>query len=416
MKRTLFILTFLIVPGLVMAQKSKKVRALEQERTQLQSGLKKSQNELARTREDAVRTEKTVGFIAGQLDSRRKYIFGLETEIDSLQNEVGELQNEIDTLTAELAARRALYKRSLRSARAKTASQSPLLFIVSPHSFPEMNRRARYANEHAAYQRQLGYRVLQVQNDLRFRQAQLNQAKEAKSLVVEEVTLQRKELETQHTLAKANEQQLRKRQGEIEKRVAEQQKKIAELNKKIDKLIAQEIEQARKREAEQRRKAAAKGKGKGSATTPNNSNDWLTATDRKLNGTLEQNKGRLPVPITGSYRLHRGFGMNRLPSGVMLDNKGVDYMGKAGAQARSVFDGRVTAVFQHAGYKHVLVRHGSYISVYSNLSSVSVKQGQQLKTRDIIGTVGADDEGRFVLQFQLRRETAKLNPSQWIGR
>ncbi len=76
----------------------------------------------------------------------------------------------------------------------------------------------------------------------------------------------------------------------------------------------------------------------------------------------------------------------------------------------------MTAVFEMGGAKHVLVRHGSYISVYSGLSSVIVRKGQHVNTRDIIGTVAADDQGQRLLQFQLRRETAKLNPEAWIGR
>jgi len=99
-----------------------------------------------------------------------------------------------------------------------------------------------------------------------------------------------------------------------------------------------------------------------------------------------------------------------------LDNKGIDIRGKAGAQARAIFDGEVSAVFQYNGLNNVLVRHGSYISVYCNLSNVSVKKGDRVKTRDAIGTVGADAQGNVVLHFQLRKETSKLNPELWISR
>ena len=109
-------------------------------------------------------------------------------------------------------------------------------------------------------------------------------------------------------------------------------------------------------------------------------------------------------------------GLNRIAPGVTLDNKGVHYMGQDGARARSVWDGEVSAIFEMAGSKHVLVRHGSYISVYSGLSSVIVHKGQHVKARDIIGTVASDDQGQRLLQFQLRRETAKLNPEVWVGR
>lgn len=108
-----------------------------------------------------------------------------------------------------------------------------------------------------------------------------------------------------------------------------------------------------------------------------------------MNGNFVRNKGRLPVPITGSYMVGSHFGTYNVPGlkNVRLDNKGTNYVGRSGAMARSIFDGEVSAVFQFGDTKNVLVRHGSYISVYCNLSSVRVSKGQKVKARDILGTV-----------------------------
>ena len=112
------------------------------------------------------------------------------------------------------------------------------------------------------------------------------------------------------------------------------------------------------------------------------------------------------------------FGTYNVPGlkNVQLDNKGTNYVGKPGARARSIFDGEVSTVFQYAGTWNVLVRHGKYISVYCNLSSVIVRKGQKVNTRDILGTIQDDGSGNCVLHFQLRKETLKLNPEHWIGR
>ena len=99
-----------------------------------------------------------------------------------------------------------------------------------------------------------------------------------------------------------------------------------------------------------------------------------------------------------------------------LDNKGIDIRGKEGAKARAVFDGEVSAIFKYNGLSNVLVRHGNYISVYCNLSSVSVAKGSKVKAREEIGVVQKDASGNAVLHFQLRKETAKLNPEVWLGR
>ena len=124
--------------------------------------------------------------------------------------------------------------------------------------------------------------------------------------------------------------------------------------------------------------------------------------------------GRLPMPITGNYRIVSHFGQYNVEGlkGVTLDNKGINIMGGPGAQARCVYDGEVSAVIGYGGSMVVMVRHGAYISVYCNLRSVSVSRGQKVRTRQILGTVGPD----HILQFQLRKERAKLNPEAWLGR
>lgn len=140
----------------------------------------------------------------------------------------------------------------------------------------------------------------------------------------------------------------------------------------------------------------------------------MTSVDRKLSGSFEANRGRLPMPITGNYRVVSHFGQYNVEGlkGVKLDNKGINILGQPGARARSIYDGEVSAVFGFSGSMVVMVRHGSYISVYCNLSSVSVSRGQKVSTRQALGTVGRDN----ILQFQLRHNMSKLNPESWIGR
>ena len=140
----------------------------------------------------------------------------------------------------------------------------------------------------------------------------------------------------------------------------------------------------------------------------------MSSVDRMMSGGFEANKGRLPMPITGSYKVVSHFGRYNVEGlkGVTLDNKGINILGSPGAQARSIYDGEVSAVFGFSGSMVVMVRHGAYISVYCNLSSVSVSRGQKVSTRQALGAVGRDN----ILQFQLRHNMAKLNPEVWIGR
>lgn len=122
------------------------------------------------------------------------------------------------------------------------------------------------------------------------------------------------------------------------------------------------------------------------------------------------------MPVTGGYQVVGHYGRYNPAglSGVVLENKGIDIRVQQGAQARAIFDGVVSRVFQYAGRYIVMLRHGSYISVYSGLQSVGVSQGQTISTKTPLGVIGKNTDGNYVLQFQLRNESARLNPEQWV--
>lgn len=140
----------------------------------------------------------------------------------------------------------------------------------------------------------------------------------------------------------------------------------------------------------------------------------LSMVDRMMSGGFEANKGRLPAPITGKYRVVGRYGQHNVSGlrNVVLDNKGINLQGAPGCQARSVYDGEVSKIFSFGGMYVVMVRHGAYISVYCNLSGVSVSQGQKVRAGQVLGTVGTDN----ILQFQLHHEMTRLNPEAWLSR
>ncbi len=179
---------------------------------------------------------------------------------------------------------------------------------------------------------------------------------------------------------------------------------------------AREAEKAR-REAERKAKAENSAREREvAAARKEASTDYSVSTeDRRLSGNFESNRGRLPMPIVGSYKIVHHFGTNAVTDvkgHVTLDKKGIDIKGQPGAQVRCIFDGEVSAVFGYSGTTVVIIRHGSYLSVYCDLASVSVSRGQKVSAHQTIGRVGSSGE----MQFQLRKGNAKLNPSQWLRR
>lgn len=442
-----FLLSFQLSPftpqlSTVFAQNSKKVKELKQQQSKLKTELQNSKVQLDKTRKQVKTGQQNVDFLGLQLNNRLTHIHQLEKELDELEANITRLQDNITKLDGEVRQSRSRLKAAVRHARAQRENHNTLVFVLSAKTFSQMYRRARYAREYVVYQHNLGEQILQKQVELLEAQNRLLEAKSKKSGLLREVMLQRKDLNAQQVQERKKVTGLRKQESGLADKVAEQQKQLAALDKKIDQQIAYEIEQARKKAEEEARKKAAEeaarkkkqgsgGKGQGTdskktepAPAKPKSGSWLTAEDRQLNGSFVQNRGRLPVPITGQYMIGSRFGVYDVPGmkGVRLDNKGTNYVGRPGARARSIFDGTVTSVFQFAGLRHVMVRHGSYISVYCNLSSVIVAKGQKVKARDLLGTVADDGSGNCTLHFQLRkevdnkREPEKLNPEAWIGR
>ena len=233
--------------------------------------------------------------------------------------------------------------------------------------------------------------------------------------------------------AKKRAAELAHKKAEAEAAARENARRIAEAKAREEKAKADALAaknekertaaERKAREAEERRMAAerkaeqeAREHAKVVASARKEAEEALIAPseDMRISGSFESNRGRLPMPITGSYRIVSHFGQYNVEglNNVMLDNKGVNIRGEQGAMARSIFDGEVSAVFSFGGTMVVMVRHGSYISVYCNLSSVNVHRGQKVSTRQTLGRVGPDN----ILQFQLRKETTKLTPENWLGR
>ncbi len=463
MKKFLVLVLLLVFQfSAVFSQNSKKVKDLKQQHSKLEKDLQNSKTQLDRTKKQVKTLEQNVTFLGVQIDNRLTRIHQLEEELDTLEANITLLQKNFTNLDSEVRQSRQRLKAAVRNARAVRESQSPAVFVLSAKTFSQMYRRARYAREYVAYQHNLGEQLLQKQAELLEAQNLLLEAKSKKSKLLHEVMLQRKDLNAQQMQERKKVAGLRKQEDGLLGKVKEQQKQLAALDKKIEEVIAYEIEQARKKAEEEARKKAkeearkkaaaeaakkntqqAQGKqqtaqGKQQATkgkqqtaqskqqatkgktkaTPSKSGSWLTTEDRRLTGTFEQNRGRLPVPITGQYMIGGRFGVYNVPGmkNVQLDNKGTNYVGRPGARARAVFDGVVSGVFKFDGSWNVLVRHGAYISVYCNLSSTIVKKGQKVRAKDILGTVANDGRGNCTLHFQLRKETIKLNPESWIGR
>ena len=411
------------------AQTNKKIQELENQRNELQQQIAESETLLRSTNKDVKSQLDNLALINGQIADRKKYIGAIERDVQSLNGEINTLQRQLNSLQRELKDKKKKYEASVQYMYRNKSIQEKLMFIFSAENLSQTYRRLRYVREYADFQRLQAVEIERKQKQVEAKKAELELTRAAKEKLLKESEDEKKKLEKQEKEKQTILNGLKRKQRNIQSEINKKRRTADKLNARIDRLIEEEIEKARKRAEEQARKEGKaegnKGKAKpdpkpAASTKPATKGTVdkfrMNTEDRQLSGSFEKNKGILPMPITGPYVIVGRYGQYAVTKNVRLDNKGIDIRGKEGAKARAVFDGEVSAIFQYNGLNNVLIRHGNYISVYCNLSTVSVTKGTKVKTRQEIGTVQKDASGNPVLHFQLRKETAKLNPEAWLGR
>ena len=426
------------------AQTTKVIEELKNKRGLLQKQIRETEMLLKTTKKDVGSQLAGLAALTGQIEERKRYITTINGDVDALGGQLRVLEIQLFVLESDLRDKKKKYDSSVQYLYKNRSIQEKLMFILSAKSLEQTYRRLRYVREYATYQRLQGEDIIKKQKQVTQKKNELLHVKTEKENLLEEREAEKVKLESQEKEKRTIVSGLQKKQRGLQGEISKKRREANQLNARIDHLIAVEIEKARKRaeeearrEAEARRKAEAEqaekaeraeraSSGKSSSPVKKKvvakplETYSMSKEDRELSGNFASNRGRLPVPISGSYIIVSHYGEYAVEGlrNVKLDNKGIDIQGRPGAQARAIFNGKVAAVFQLNGLFNVLIRHGSYISVYCNLSSASVKTGDNVVTKQTIGHVFSDgsDGGRTVLHFQLRHEKDKLNPEPWLNR
>lgn len=431
-------------------------------------------NRVKRERQAALRN---VSETAGKLNSNKRQtarslrelntissdIYEHKRSIDRIQHDVAECDGKIKSLgdsisqsSARLERLRRNYANAVRKMRVHSTSFDQLAFLFTSSSVHEAYRRIRYLRQFAKWRDRQSAEIRDEMLRLERQKGDVvrlkdGQVKRAVELGVIKSSLEKKQIRQNEVIA-----DLRREGGALQKLLDEQNRKAEALDRELDRLIAleeQRVAERRRRDEEARKRkqlelqaetkkrnnreknakqAQAEKRDKrnnrpGKVALDNEKPEPITITqvnvsereERTLSGSFECNKGRLPYPVAGNCRVIRRFGRQPHPElkHVMTNNGGIDIEAPKGAVARTVFSGKVSAVFRQDGYNMVvMVRHGKYLTIYVNLSEIYVRVGQEVKMNQPIGKISTDldNGGRAVLHFEVRREKQKMNPMEWL--
>ena len=410
------------------AQKSSAVRKLEQQRKEALADIEQTNQLLKETSQSAKSSLNRLNLISKQILSRKKVISLLNQELDEIEKELMDIQGEIRRLRSQLGEKQENYGKSIRGMYKRHTAQDKLLFVLSAESFGQSLRRIRYLREYAHWQKRQAKAIVAKQEEIDLKRQEMEKTRAEKRALLGTRQEESQKLQREEAAQKEEVQQLNKKQKQAEV-----------LNRQIEKQIAEEIARAEAEARAAREKAeraaqeqAAKNKAKEESGAVKRNEPIreervaatkggyaMTKSERQLSDNFGSNRGKLPYPVTGRYTVVATFGEQQHAElkYVRTSNSGIDIQATPGADARAVFNGVVTRVFVVPGYNNsVIVRHGNYLTVYSNLSQVYVKAGDTVSTRQALGKIYADpEEGQAtILHFQLWKEKTKLNPLPWL--
>lgn len=405
--------------------KSKKVQNLERQRKAAMEEVEKTNKELRKVSSDKSKKQKEVNLLKQKVVQRQKVIKLLDAEIKELDGDIDSLQRQEAHLKSEEHLRKEAYARSVVALRYRKATTDPMLFVLSAEAFDQAVRRMRFVSQYALAHQEASQQLKATRLALEQTRFSIEANRNSKSTLLVQREKERKLLEQERQQRSSEVQQLQGKEKDLKAQKRKQQQQVAALNKKIEQQIAFEIAEAERKAREERerkaREAAARGEKVPEAEerkAVTKGGYPMTAEERKLGGSFAQNRGNLPVPVNNNYRIVGQFGVQQHDqlSKVQTNNNGIDLEVPNGTSARAVFEGVVTSVFVIEGSKvAVIIRHGNYLTVYSNITNVVVKKGQRVKAHQPLGRVAVDNfSNKAILNFQVWHERNKQNPASWI--
>jgi len=429
---------FILIAGLILfsfigvvAQTGSKDE-LQKQRQQLKKEIEETERVLNETRSTTKVNVGQLNTINKRINLQDNVIENITGQLRFIESDISKSTREVNKLARVLDTLKQEYAKSMVYSYMNRNNYDYLNFIFSASSFNDAIKRITYLKSYRTYREMQGENISRTQKLLQQRINELSGNKLKKNQVLQEKSHEMTELEKQQQVKEQIVAKLKGRQKELTAQINSKRKQDLKLKGMITAMIRREIENARKKaeaDKKERDRLAALNKPKTNPNTSdittkprpvakeakNTSSVLVTSeADKVLDANFERNRGSLPWPVDGFIINH--FGPNQLPGGIDYNNPGVSIGTKIGSGVKSVFDGEVTLVSYMDEKQVVFIKHGKYFTVYSNLASADVQRGQTVKTGQVVGKAGANDDGQGQVDLIIMKENNNVNPEQWLRR
>lgn len=377
---------------------------LEKKRKQLIEQIRTNNQLLTTTKSTKEATLSDLAILKQQISQRQELISVIQQEINLMDKEALELEASVTVLENDLARLKADYQQMMRHAYRYKNRHQRLMFLLSAESFNNASKRWQYLKHYDAKRKEQVNKIVETQHTITAQLDTINAQKTTKVTLLATTQNQKEQLQTEKKEKDRVLKELERQEAKLAATLTQQRKAKKDLTDKIDELIRIEMEKSRK-----------------SGRTPTTEKaevviQPMSDKEKKIAEGFVKNKKKLPMPVKGVITERFGRQPHPTIKGVYITNNGINIKTSSNAKARSIYAGTVSSVFFVPGnQKAVMIKHGDYYTVYSNLKKVDVEKGQQVNKGQVIGLVGRNKQNNQVeLHFELWKNNNRQNPELWL--
>lgn len=417
MQKFIYIILLFLISTLSWSQLTQE--QLEARKQKLQEEIQEKEMQLQSVRKKEKSVVKLLIIQGEKIGLKEKLINNTEKQKKLLTNNIYLNQLAINKLRRELEILKTDYAEMIVKSYKSRSEQSRAMFILSSENFLQAYKRAQYMKQYSSYRKMQGEEIKDKNNKLDQYNLKLGGQRKEKEQVIAEQEKQKQDLlqEKQEQIKIAN--SLKKDKKQITAEIKTKQKEARVIDRQVQRLIREAIAEANRKTAASRAKANPKTTTATETKAVEESvNIVLTPEGQLISNNFKANKGRLPWPVErGAITLGYGDVPHPVYKSLTIHNSGLEITTDAGASARAVFGGEVTRVIVISPInKAVCIQHGDFFTIYQNLGAVYVNAGDKVSTKQAIGKIRTNAEGKTVIKFMISQNTTYTNPAGWLNR
>ena len=407
---SLFVLLLFLSLVITVSASAQSKSDLEKQKQENLKKIQEAEKILDQTKNKKEATLGQLSALNNQIQASQDLILTINKEISILDNEISELGSITSALQRDLNKLKAEYADMVYESYKASKGFNKLTFLFSSSTFNQLFRRLNWLEQYSDARRMQVEQITKVRESLESQQARVKaKRQEQKGLLDQQLTQSQKLLALQKEQNRVVEQ-LGQQESKIQKDIADRKNTLKQLDALIAKLVREEIEKARAEAEAAARKNNTRATAKASAegTVP------MTPEATAISTSFEGTRTKLLWPVTSGF-ISTKFGEHQVYKQVKLESSGVEIQTKENEAVRAVFDGQVRRVFFMPGMNNVvMIQHGQYFTVYARLKDVKVQPLQNIKAKEVLGTVYTSTDGVSELHFEIWKNNQKLDPEQWL--